>query len=1377
MEIRKLTRAAKCLRYGGGWLAVVLGVCVAARAQSTDGPLPEVPAGFRVQVYAAEPLVRNPCAMAFDHRGRLFVSQGPQYRKPTPETPGDRITLLIDSDGDGRADKSQLFADGFNHIQGLAWRGDQLWVANAPELTMVQDTDGDDQADQYTVIYGGLGNLEHALHGLNFAPDGRLYMTKGNSKGYVDAASPERRVAPRAFADLWGVKLPPGAAPLPTPKTYTRQEYLRGYHHPSDDWGTEGGILRCEADGSQLEIVSRGMRNMWDAAYDQSFNWIGTDQDQDGGDRILNPFMGAHFGWGHAWSPDWIGDGHLPTVPISGPVFHGSGTGVASCASGAFPEKYRGTFFCADWLNRKIFVFRPQWKGSLLRNMTTPEVFAAAPTGRSLGSSTGMVFDPVDIEFGPNGALWVLSWGHSYGATIENGQQVDAGRVYRIQFENRQPQPDRKRNKPYREWTTTELIHDLRHDRLPAQRIGVQDELLRRGAATKPELLAAFEDRQDIPGARTWIIWTLAQMAADDVSINQWLASVSAGQEPLADRIQAIRCLGDRKAVWPTLGARLKDAEPRIRFATLQALREAYKQATDIPPELINALWSQAAVEQDRGAFFVTWHALLDLLDTDAMKSMLQDDRAGVRRAALLALLEDNALSGDDVVDLRLDPDAKVAEIAASFLDKVGTSTAPVLEIRQEQVPGNQDVLVRLVAADLAGVHVRYTQDGTEPTDTTGIRYKQPFTVSKNTQIAAALFRARERFGPVIREITGQAGPSSRLPELDLTVRLDQVETMAQGRYVPQVLETDALAYGDRSYRWRRIPQSLVGHTVMRTLNADEHVGSHGDRFLSFVVDEPVTVYVGHDERIVDKPAWLRAFKRTDLKMATRDATYRLFARSWDPGKVELGGNTVRGQTQSCSQYVVVVSPAPLVTRETATTWEQVQSQLESADARRGGRLFFTAASCGKCHKIGPFGQALAPNLSNLGTRANAKAIAESILNPSAVITEGYHTLAVQTVEGQSYSGFVRRESGLNLELVQVDGKVISIPQKQIEVRRRQQKSVMPSGYAQQLTAQQVADVIAFIQATKQQPGETTKPMDDARALDGKAGRSGKGFSFERQRGALNISLHGQPIVSYVFQHNEVKRPFFAHVKTTRGVQVTRNFPPIKGQDPHDHGTMHPGIWLAFAGVSGVNFWHNKDGRVVHDGFAQEPSGTEILRFTTRERYENAQGEIVFRTLTKHELRPDPSGWLLTVDTEFLTTRPLEFIVREEMGLGVRVATPMTVKSKNGEILSGRGGRDEKGTWGKVDRWWDYFATLAGRRIGLLVMSDEGNPDVWSHSRDYGLLVANPFPVDVAANRDLKTVVDKNRPLRLRFGILIHDTPENVRIDQKHIYAKFKERP
>jgi putative membrane-bound dehydrogenase-like protein len=184
---------------------------------------PIVPEDVEVSLFAKEPLVRNPCAITFDAKGRLCVGMGPQYRNPKPETPGDSVWILIDADGDGTADSRVQFATGFNSIQGLAWRGRDLYVANAPDLTIARDLDGDDEADEYVRLFTDLGNLEHALHGLNFGPDGKLYMSKGNSKGLT---RPPDRIAPQPCRDLWGVDAP-GAPHDPPPVVFKKGAYQK----------------------------------------------------------------------------------------------------------------------------------------------------------------------------------------------------------------------------------------------------------------------------------------------------------------------------------------------------------------------------------------------------------------------------------------------------------------------------------------------------------------------------------------------------------------------------------------------------------------------------------------------------------------------------------------------------------------------------------------------------------------------------------------------------------------------------------------------------------------------------------------------------------------------------------------------------------------------------------------------------------------------------------------------------------------------------------------------------------------------------------------------------------------------------------------------
>lgn len=279
-------------------------------------------------------------------------------------------------------------------------------------------------------------------------------------------------------------------------------------------------------------------------------------------------------------------------------------------------------------------------------------------------------------------------------------------------------------------------------------------------------------------------------------------------------------------------------------------------------------------------------------------------------------------------------------------------------------------------------------------------------------------------------------------------------------------------------------------------------------------------------------------------------------------------------------------------------------------------------------------------------------------------------------------------------------------------------------------------------------------------------------FSVTTDEDSLEIKLGEQSIATYYFQPKEVARPFFAHVRTPSGIQVTRNFPPIAGSDPTDHSTMHPGIWLAFANINSVNFWHNNDGRVLHDGFELKPQAGAEIRFATRERYVDAKGQDVCRSLTRYETTTVPSGWMLSIDTSIQSTDELVFTVKEEMGLGMRVATVISVKS-GGSILNASGGDNEKGTWGKHDRWWDYFGTVDDRQVGMMLMSAPGNPPIWSHSRDYGLLIANPFPVDRPENRGKQTVVKPGEALRLKLAIVVHESTPATPIDREAIYERF----
>lgn len=209
--------------------------------------------------------------------------------------------------------------------------------------------------------------------------------------------------------------------------------------------------------------------------------------------------------------------------------------------------------------------------------------------------------------------------------------------------------------------------------------------------------------------------------------------------------------------------------------------------------------------------------------------------------------------------------------------------------------------------------------------------------------------------------------------------------------------------------------------------------------------------------------------------------------------------------------------------------------------------------------------------------------------------------------------------------------------------------------------------------------------------------------------------------------------------------------------DATDHADMHPGLSVGYSVLNGVNFWHNREGRVVHKGYRDVFVNASSAGFSVRQSYLDGEGVEICEENTRYRIHPNADGYLLTLDTRYESEESFFFGVKEEMGLTLRVATPLVVKTGNGRILASHGGINESGTWGKLADWWDYAGEINNRFAGVQIMSGSGNPDVWSHSRDYGVLVANPFPVDKKPNRDLKTIIKPGASLSLRFGIQIHE--------------------
>jgi sialidase-1 len=281
---------------------------------------------------------------------------------------------------------------------------------------------------------------------------------------------------------------------------------------------------------------------------------------------------------------------------------------------------------------------------------------------------------------------------------------------------------------------------------------------------------------------------------------------------------------------------------------------------------------------------------------------------------------------------------------------------------------------------------------------------------------------------------------------------------------------------------------------------------------------------------------------------------------------------------------------------------------------------------------------------------------------------------------------------------------------------------------------------------------------------------------------ALLIELDGRPVARYVFRDPQVSRPYFDRVCTSSGIEVTRRHPPRDGVDPTDHVGLHTGLWLSFGDLNGNDYWRLK-ARTEHAGFVEAPVAVDgEARFAVRNRYLSSRdAEVVCTEVCRYTVRTCGAGWLLVADSQF---RPegadLVFGDQEELGWGVRVATPLGVdRGAGGRMVDSEGRRNGRQIWGQQVAWCDYAGPLEGRWVGLQVCAGRENfHPSWAHARDYGFVALNPFARQAFTKQESRPkVVPQGQTLALRFGVVVHESETEEQCDLSRGYAEFDATP
>lgn len=501
----------------------------------------QVPVGFRMELFAAEPDVINPIYMAWDERGRLWVVETVDYPNEFKDgrKGNDRIKICEDTDGDGKADKFTVFAEGFNIPTSMTFARGGVILAHAPEFYFLKDTDGDDKADVREVLFTGwgVGDTHAGPSNLRYGFDNWIYGTVGYAR----------------FTGSLGGK--------------------------QNNFGM--GVFRFKPDASDIEFLHQFNNNTWGLGFNAAGDVFGSTANNN--PTFFGGIPATVFGEDRQMSAKMIADSRTfhPITPNIRQVdafnAYTAGCGHAFATSAAFPKKYR---------DRAAFICGPT--GNLLGTyyITQRGAGYSAKNGFSFVASADEWFSPIVAEVGPDGHLWIADW---YNFIIQHNPTPSIGRGGYAARNGRgnahiNPNRDRQHGRIYRViWegaqkskitslanaSPLQLVKALDNDNLfwrqTAQRLIVNDRMF--------DKVEALQNRVLLPGVGAiHALWALKGLD----KINENTIKSALKNKDAAVRRNAVRALENKKTDEELLynSSTLTDKDLLVRLSAIVKLAQ-----------------------------------------------------------------------------------------------------------------------------------------------------------------------------------------------------------------------------------------------------------------------------------------------------------------------------------------------------------------------------------------------------------------------------------------------------------------------------------------------------------------------------------------------------------------------------------------------------------------------------------------------------------------------------------------------------------------------------------------------------------------------------------------------------------------------------------
>jgi putative membrane-bound dehydrogenase-like protein len=1004
-----------------------------------------LPEGFQIELVAGPPLVDRPITADFDEQGRLYVSDSSgsndKVQKQLEEKP-HRILRLEDTDGDGRFDRRTVFADKMMFPEGTMWLDGSLYVAAPPSIWKLTDTNGDGVADQRVEWFQGktLNGCANDLHGPYRGPDGWIYWCKGAF---------EKQTYER-----------PGKPPFVT----------RASH-----------IFRCRPDGSGIEpVMTGGMDNPVDVVFTPGGERIFTTtflQHPGGGrrDGLIHAIYGGVYGKVH-----YVIDDHKRTNPEVMPVLSHLGPaapcGFTRYESPAFGPEYRDNLFTACFNLHKV-----------TRHVLTPS--GATFTSRDEDFlASELDFHPTDLLADADGSLVVVDTGGWYKLCCPTSQlhKPDIlGAIYRVRKQGAAPVADPRGQSLAWKQLEPDALARLLGDPRPA----VRERAIRELAARETGAIAAIE--HVIAGAKSETAGVTARLgavwAATRIDNSQARAIVRlALDDPEADVRQAA-C--HSISVWRDSGAvpRLIELVTSGSPYNQRAAAEAIGRIGD--PGAIPAIVGALAQPSDRALEHSLIFALIEIDNPTVTAAALTGSGPLAQRAALIALdqMDGGGLQpGAVTADLAsADPASReIASWIAGRHPEWGQAMSSYFRTRlaanglSESDRGDLERLLAKLAKSEAiqDLLAKQSLNSSAPAETRQLALR--------AMAQAGLKAAPPAWVDALAKLLGE-GDTSAMPQLVATARSLAIPQdhagelakallkVAQDPKAPADVRLDALAalpggpaeLSPDLFSFLRDQLSLDHPLSLRTTAADllarARLTSEQLVALTDSIREagPMEVdrLLGAFERSRDESLGLK------LVAALRES-HSLSSVPAEALKKRLKDYPAAVQRQAEALYEALSADAA----QQRARLESLLAALSRGDIRRGQAVFNnTKVACVSCHAIGYLGGKVGPDLTRIGGTRSERDLLEAIAFPSASFVRSYEPVLIAIKDGRVLNGVLRKDAPDEVILATSATEEARIPRDQIEEMRAGTVSVMPSGLDQQLTPQELSDLVAFLKACK----------------------------------------------------------------------------------------------------------------------------------------------------------------------------------------------------------------------------------------------------------------------------------------------------------------------